>query len=69
MVIKALDPYWIRIGIQPKMMDPDPDDMNAYPQPCYQPRPETNIPAQLGLWPCLLLGHPEGVKLEEEAES
>jgi hypothetical protein len=23
--IKALDPDWIRIGIQPKMLDPDPD--------------------------------------------
>jgi hypothetical protein len=34
--IKALDPYWIRIriGIQPKMLDPDPDEMNADPQPC-----------------------------------
>jgi hypothetical protein len=33
LVIKALDPYWIRIririGIQPKMLDPDPDEMNA----------------------------------------
>jgi hypothetical protein len=29
LVIKALDPYWIRIriGIQPKMLDPDPDEM------------------------------------------
>ncbi len=38
MVIKALDPdtYWIRIriGNQPKMLDPDPDEMNADPQPC-----------------------------------
>jgi hypothetical protein len=35
LVIKALDPdpYWIRIriGIQPKMLDPD--EMNADPQP------------------------------------
>jgi hypothetical protein len=23
---------WIRIGIQPKMLDPDPDEMNADPQ-------------------------------------
>jgi hypothetical protein len=33
----GLDPdtYWIltRIGIQPKMLDPDPYQMNAYPQP------------------------------------
>ncbi len=38
LVIKALDqdPYWIRIGIQPKMLDPDPDEMNADPQPCLQ---------------------------------
>ncbi len=28
------DPYWLRIGIQPKMLDPDPDEMNADPQPC-----------------------------------
>ncbi len=27
MVIKALGPDWIRIGIQPKMLDPDPDEM------------------------------------------
>ena len=31
------DPYWIliRIGFQPKMLDPDPDpdEMNADPQP------------------------------------
>jgi hypothetical protein len=35
LVIKALDPdpYWIRIGIQLKMLDPDPDEMNADPQP------------------------------------
>jgi hypothetical protein len=32
-VIKALDPDWIRIriGVQPKL--PDPDEMNADPQP------------------------------------
>jgi hypothetical protein len=35
LVIKALDPDWIRIGIQPKMLDPDPDDMNADPQPWF----------------------------------
>ncbi len=41
LVIKALDPDWIRIririAIQPKMLDsdpdPDPDEMNADPQP------------------------------------
>ncbi len=35
MVIKVLDPDWIRIGIQPKMLDTDldPDEMNADPQP------------------------------------
>jgi hypothetical protein len=34
-VIKALDPDWIRIriGVHPKMLDPDPDEMNADPQP------------------------------------
>jgi len=26
----------IRIGIQPKMLDPDPDEMNADPQPWCQ---------------------------------
>ncbi len=37
MVTKALDPDWIRIriGIQPKMLDPDPDEMNADPQPWF----------------------------------
>ncbi len=36
MVIKALDPDWIRIriGVHPKMLNPDPDEMNADPQPC-----------------------------------
>ena len=29
------DPDW-RIGIQPKMLDPDPYQMNTDPQPCYQ---------------------------------
>jgi hypothetical protein len=29
---RSLKP-WIRIGIQPKMLDPDPDEMNADPQP------------------------------------
>ncbi len=35
LVIMALDMNWIRIGIQPKMLDPDPDqvEMNADPQP------------------------------------
>jgi hypothetical protein len=38
LVIKALDPDWIRIriGIQPKMLDPDPDEMYADPQPCFK---------------------------------
>jgi hypothetical protein len=37
LVIKALDPDWIliRIGVQPKMLDPDPDEMNADPLPWY----------------------------------
>jgi hypothetical protein len=30
-ILKALDPDWIRIGIQTKMLDPD--EMNADPQP------------------------------------
>ncbi len=33
---------WIRIGVQPKMLDPDPDEMNADPQPCF----EASITAQ-----------------------
>ena len=37
MVIKALDPDWIRIriGVHPKMLDPDPDEMNTDPQPWF----------------------------------
>jgi hypothetical protein len=33
--LKPLDPDWIRIriGTQPKMLDPDPDEMNADPNP------------------------------------
>ncbi len=40
LLIKALDPDWIRIrtGVQPKMLDPDPNEMNADPQPCLQHR-------------------------------
>jgi hypothetical protein len=36
LVIKALDPDWIRIriGVHPKMLDPDPEKMNTDPQPC-----------------------------------
>jgi hypothetical protein len=30
------DPYWIRIGIQPKVLDPDPVEVNANPQPWEQ---------------------------------
>jgi hypothetical protein len=33
LVIKTLDPDWIRIDIQPKMLDPDPYQMNTDPQP------------------------------------
>jgi hypothetical protein len=36
LVIKALDPDWIRIGIQPKMLDPY--EINADPQPCLMQR-------------------------------
>jgi hypothetical protein len=40
LVIKVLDPDWIRIRIRigghPKMLDPDPDEMNADPQPWMQ---------------------------------
>jgi hypothetical protein len=36
LVIKTLDPYWILIriwiGIQPKMLDPEPDSMNPDPE-------------------------------------
>ncbi len=36
LVIKALDPYWIRIriGLQHQTLDPDPEKMNTDPQPC-----------------------------------
>ncbi len=34
LVIKTLDPDWIRIGFQPKMLDPDPCPMNTDPKPC-----------------------------------
>ncbi len=33
--LKPLDPKWIRIGIQPKMLDPDPSQLNTDPQPCF----------------------------------
>jgi hypothetical protein len=31
-LVKTLDPGWIRIGIQPKMLDPDPESMNPNPK-------------------------------------
>jgi hypothetical protein len=36
LVIKALDPDWIRIriGLQPQTLDPDPEKMNMDPKPC-----------------------------------
>jgi hypothetical protein len=36
LVIKALDPDWIRIriGLQPQTLDPDPEKINTDPQPC-----------------------------------
>jgi hypothetical protein len=33
-ILWSLKP-WIRIGIQPKMLDLDPDEMNADPEPWY----------------------------------
>ncbi len=35
-VIKTLDPDWIPIRIQPKMLDPDPDSKNPDPKHCLQ---------------------------------
>jgi hypothetical protein len=32
LVIKTLDPDWIWIGIQPKMLGPDPDSMKPDPR-------------------------------------
>jgi hypothetical protein len=34
LVIKTLDPDWTRIGIQPKMLDPSPNQMNTDPKHC-----------------------------------
>jgi hypothetical protein len=41
------DPYWIRIriGIKPKMLDPDPDEMNANPQPCCTKKEKNTKPS------------------------
>jgi hypothetical protein len=33
--MKTLDPVWIRIGIQPKMLDPDPDSYQVNLKPCF----------------------------------
>ncbi len=32
LVIKILDPDWIRIDNQPKMLDPDPNSLNPDPK-------------------------------------
>ncbi len=37
----------IRIGIHPKMLDPDPDEMNADPQPCLGLLPQGVPPNRL----------------------
>jgi hypothetical protein len=39
LVIKALDPDWIRIriGLQPQPLDPDPKKMNTDPKHCSVP--------------------------------
>jgi hypothetical protein len=29
-----LDPYWKQISIHPRMLDPDPDEINTNQQPC-----------------------------------
>ncbi len=38
LVMKTLDPDWIRIGIQPKMLDldPDPYQMKTDPKACFK---------------------------------
>ncbi len=33
LVMKALDPNWIRIGVQPQTLDPDLEKMNTDPKP------------------------------------
>ncbi len=38
---------WIRIGIHPKMLDPDPDEMKADPQPCLGLLPQGVPPHRL----------------------
>jgi hypothetical protein len=49
LVIKALDLDWIRIriGIQPLMLDPDPVEMNADPQPCIYDLPGCSFHCQI----------------------
>jgi hypothetical protein len=49
------DPYWIRIriGIQPKMLDPDPVEMNADPQPWFNMWRVENPPTGLAENPLL----------------
>jgi hypothetical protein len=47
LVIKALDPDWIliriRIGVHPKMLDPDPEKINTDPQPCKKKEPGMSL--------------------------
>ncbi len=65
MVIKALDQDWIRIriGIQPKMLDPDPDEMNADPQPWFNILQVENLPTVLAENPPLPTYKKSGVIL------
>jgi hypothetical protein len=65
LVIKALNQDWIRIriGIQPKMLDPDPDEMNADPQPWFNMLRVENPPTVLAENPPLPTHNKSGVIL------
>jgi hypothetical protein len=71
LVIKALDLDWIRIriGVHPKMLDPDPGKMNTDPQPwLYQDPDPDSIPVHSQLFGHNLLpGKISGLALEFEA--
>jgi hypothetical protein len=56
LVIKALDPDWIRIGLQPQMLDPDPDQMNADPKPWLKSSPLNGTSCVLNGTSCVLNG-------------
>ncbi len=60
LVIKALDPDWIRIriGLQPQTLDPDPEKMNTDPQPWTKSNLYFKVFLHITFWRCFYIIFP-----------